>query len=269
MKFAASNIALPAYDHLDFLPQLSEMGLAGLEVAPSRIWHETWHGLMPSDINRYRTAIDRAGLSVVGLHSLFYDQQSLGLFSDGDLGQATLDYLVHLSLLCRDLGGQTLIYGGGRWRKTIPLPEAKKLAIKFFEELIPRIETHGTIFCFEPLGNNDSDFINSIKDSLELVNMINHPALKVQIDSKAMLESAELNATVFEEISNDLVHVHVNEPDLGILGSSGKIDNQAIADNLRAIDYKGFVSIEQRMVDAEDPIGSLRKSVSVLKKYYK
>ena len=99
--------------------------------------------------------------------------------------------------------------------------------------------------------------------------MINHPALKVQIDSKAMLESAELNATVFEEISNDLVHVHVNEPDLGILGSSGKIDNQAIADNLRAIDYKGFVSIEQRMVDAEDPIGSLRKSVSVLKKYYK
>ena len=90
------------------------MGLTGLEVAPSRVWEDSWLGLSPNVAEIYRSEVEQVGLTVVGLHSLFYDQPQLGLFRFGDNRVRTLDFLEHLSKLCRDLGGTTLIYGGGR-----------------------------------------------------------------------------------------------------------------------------------------------------------
>ena len=56
-----------------------------------------------SDVQTYRRLVEDAGLQVAGLHSLFYDQPDLGLFKDSDTRIATLDFLRHLSEVCRDL----------------------------------------------------------------------------------------------------------------------------------------------------------------------
>ena len=49
MKLSISNIALPAFEHDDFLPRLAMLGLSGLEVAPSRRWRNTWQELRATD----------------------------------------------------------------------------------------------------------------------------------------------------------------------------------------------------------------------------
>ena len=100
------------------------MGFTGLEVAPSRQWQDTWRGLSASAVKTYRCEIEAAGLCCVGLHSLFYDHPHLGLFRDPDSRKKSLDFLVHLSGVCRDLGGRTLIWGGGRNRGDVPLADA-------------------------------------------------------------------------------------------------------------------------------------------------
>ncbi len=76
---AVSNIALPAYDHEAELGRLRELGIEGLEVAPSRVWPDTWRGLKPADVAAYRRAVTDAGLRVVGLHSLLFDHPDMGL----------------------------------------------------------------------------------------------------------------------------------------------------------------------------------------------
>src|SRR4051812_18082931 len=111
MRLSISNIALTAFDHLAELSALPALGLSGLEVAPSRVWQDTWHGLKAADVAAYRRNVESAGLRVVGLHSLFWDQRELGLFRDQDTRGRTIDFLAHLSGVCRDLGGRTLIYG--------------------------------------------------------------------------------------------------------------------------------------------------------------
>ena len=113
IKFSISNIALPAFDHADDFGRLVEFGLDGIEVAPSRVWRDTWRGLTTVEVTDYRRRVENAGLSVVGLHSLFYDQPDLGLFKAPRERAESLDFLEHLSKVCRDLGGKTLIYGGG------------------------------------------------------------------------------------------------------------------------------------------------------------
>ena len=75
MKLAASNIALPAFNHAAELNYLPDMGLSGLEVAPSRVWKETGIGLTAQMVSQYRKIAEAAGLEVVGLHYLLFDQQ--------------------------------------------------------------------------------------------------------------------------------------------------------------------------------------------------
>jgi sugar phosphate isomerase/epimerase len=268
VKFAVSNIALAVYDHADDFGPLADIGLSGLEVAPSRVWRDTWAGLTGGAVADYHRAIEAAGLSVVGLHSLFFDHPELGLFKDQAARAASLDFLEHLSGVCRDLGGRTLIYGGGRNRGTLSAGDARTEAIDFFGELSKRMEAHGTCFCFEPLGPADSDFINSAFESLDIVNEVASPTLAVQLDAKALVENDEAEADTFRAVAGKLVHFHANEPGLGILGSSGTVDHAALGAMLRDIGYGGFVSIEQRMIDAGDPLAAIRQSAQHLKECY-
>jgi sugar phosphate isomerase/epimerase len=267
-RFAVSNIALPAFDHTSDLDGVAELGLEAIEVAPSRIWRDTWHGLTAGEVSDYRRRIESAGLGVVGLHSLFYDQPALGLFKEPALRAETLDFLEHLSKVCRDLSGRTLIYGGGRRRGDLPEDEARAEAVDFFGELTARVENHGTCFCFEPLGPDDTDFINSALESLAIVQEVASPALALQLDAKALVENGEATPELFREVADQLVHFHANEPGLGVLGVSEKVDHAAFGSMLREIGYEGYVSIEQRMANEKNPLSDVRKSAEILKASY-
>lgn len=267
-KFSVSNIGLPAFQHEPELRQLAVLGLHGVEVAPSRVWADTWKGLAPSDVAAYRKCVEQAGLVIVGLHSLFFDHPELGLFADAQSRAAALDFLVHLSGVCRDLGGHTLIYGGGRKRGPVPADDAREIALDFLGTYTCRTEAHGTCLCFEPLGPEDSDFINSAYDSLYLVRTLNHPAFRLQLDAKALVANNEVNETVFDDCAPDLVHFHANEPGLAVLGSSGTVDHSFMGEQLRRTGYDGFVSIEQRMLNDADPLSDIAQSADVLRSAY-
>lgn len=268
MRPAVSNIALPPYDHTSDLDGVADLGIEAIEVAPSRVWRDTWYGLTTVEVSDYRRRIESAGLGVVGLHSLFYDRPELGLFKEPAVRAQSLDFLEHLSKVCRDLGGRTLIYGGGRRRGKLSEDEARTEAVDFFGELTVRVENHGTCFCFEPLGLDDSDFINSGLESLAIVREVASPALAVQLDTKALVENGEATPELFREVADYLVHFHANEPGLGVLGSTGQVDHAHMGRLLREVGYDGYVSIEQRMVNGSDPLADIAKSVQHLKECY-
>ena len=267
-KFAISNIALTPLAHSDELQVLSELGFTGLEVAPSRVWQDTWHGLTPAMVESYRRDVEAAGLNVLGLHSLLFDQKDLGLFSDAAGRARVLDYMTHLSAVCRDLGGHTLIWGAGRWRHGRSPDDADAYVIDFFQNLDVRIKEHGTCFCFEPLGPKDSDFLNSVVDAKKLVETLALPSIGLHLDAKGIAENAEMTADIAELAIPYLKHIHVNEPGLGILGSTGEIDHAGFAKILKNVGYDKFIAIEQRMLDATDALGPVRQAAAYLSSVY-
>jgi sugar phosphate isomerase/epimerase len=238
-------------------------------VAPSRVWRDTWRGLGAAEVTAYRKAVEGAGLRVVGLHSLLYDQPGLDLFGAKDQRRQTMEFMEHLSRICRDLGGRTLIWGAGRKRGSLPLDDATRAAAGFFRELCPRIADHGTCFCFEPLSADDADFINSALDALQIVLAVDHPALQVQLDAKALVANGEAELATFRAVAPHLVHFHANEPDLGVLGTSGSVDHGLLGRFLNQVGYGGCVSIEQRMGNGADPIADVASSAAVLMEHYR
>lgn len=271
VRFAVSNIALTAFDHGAQLDSLPGLGIEGLEVAPSRVWRDTWRGLDRNQVARYRRRVEGAGLAVVGLHSLFFDHPKLGLFKDAAARAESLEFLTHLSGVCRDLGGRTLIYGSApaRRRGDLPLEDAYAEAIDFLFALTARTDGHGTCFCFEPLGPDETDFINSARDALRVVEAVGSPSLKMQLDAKALLANDEIDEATFQAAAPHLVHFHANDPGLAVLGSTGALDHAEVGRLLKAVGYEGFVSIEQRLFNEDDPLADVARSAQVLERCYR
>jgi len=269
MKPAISNISLPPYDHTRELSAIRELGFLGIEIAPSRVWTQT-ENVRFSQIESYRQSVENAGLKVIGLHSLFFDQPDKGLFLGEEVRNKTMDYLVHLSSLCADLGGKTLVFGSppARRRNGLSVDEADKLTISFFEALAERISSHGTCFVIEALGESESDYINSAAHALRITKSVNRKELRGHLDAKALTEADEVRPEIFECAAPFLEHYHANDPGLGVLGGSGEIDHFLLGNLLKNIGYKGFVSAEQRMISESDPIDSAKASYLVLKRHY-
>lgn len=269
MMYAISNIALPQYAHTSELIELGALGFAGLEVAPSRVWQDTWHGLNPRDVEQYRADAAVADLEIVGFHSLLFDQPDLALCETPEKRKCLLEYFVHLSGLCRDLGGRTLVWGGGRKRGAMSADDAHAIAIDFFGDLADRTADHGTAYCLEPLTPADTDFIHSVRECQNVVDAVGRPGLKVQIDVKALAGNNELTPDVFAAVAHNLVHCHANEPGFEILGSSGRVDHALAGTCLRGISYEGYIALEQKMVDPDDVFGPIRQSLKVLQEAYR
>ena len=120
----------------------------------------------------------------------------------------------------------------------------------------------------EPLGPNDTDFVNSAIESLRIVREINSPGVRVQLDAKALVENHEAKLETFKAVSEELVHFHANEPDLITLGASGEIDHVELGSMLNQIGYSGFISIEQKLQNEKAPMPDSEKSIKVLKSSY-
>lgn len=268
MKLALSNIALPAFDHSSLFPAVAALGYQGIEVAPSRVWRDTVTGPTHVEIETYRRAVEGAGLEVVGLHSLLFGLPDLGIFINAATRARTLDYLVHLSKMCRDLGGRTMIFGGGRRRGAVPAEEAWVIGRDFAAELCHRIAPHGTIFCFEPLGPKDSDFINTVAEAVAMAEAVDSPAMRVQLDAKALAQNDEMNAQTISLAVPYLVHAHANELDLGALAEGQGVEHATFGRLLRKAGYDGYVTAEQRMLDENTPLVAAAQSAEILRQAY-
>jgi len=246
MKFAASTVSLPAFDHLDLLPALRPLGLTGLEVVAARTWRDGGRNLSARDVASYRYAVDQAGLEIIGLDGLLADHPELGLFKSPEALAQTADVLVYLSSVCRDLGGRTLIWGGERWRGDLTPEAAWETCRGFLEALLPRIEGHGTVLCFSPLSSASADFCKTARECRLLVNHLDHPSFGLHMSAAVQAANLDTGHAPFSAVRDRLDHFHADEPGLAILGTSGVVDHRDCRRHLAAISYRQWVTLRQR-----------------------
>lgn len=266
MKLAAANLALPAADQLAWLPRLAELGIAGLEIVPDHAWTDTWHGLDAAAVERYRRAAARAGLAVVGLSGLFDGRPELDLLAEDASAKWAEAQLVHLSAVCRDLGGRTLTLGVGRRRGGLAKPRAWTRLAAAVERVLARIEDHGTVLCLAPMAPAAGEFCHTAQECRMLANAIDHPALGLQLNAHALMANGESGHAVFAAIYGRLDLFVADEPGLAPLGASGLIDHPALRRHLAASRYDGWLVIEQAAGAA--PLATLAAALELYDRVY-
>ncbi len=246
MKYAICNEVYGDLSLAEACQRACMAGYTGIEIAPFTLGQSIFE-IGPDRRRQLRDAVHRSGLEMVGLHWLLAGTQGLHLTSsDADVQQRTLEYLAELARLCRDLEGNILVLGSPQHRSLtagMTWEQGKAIAVSLLKRLIPLLEDCQVTLAIEPLGPEETDFINTAEEAIELIDELDCQLVRLQLDVKAMSTERLSIAEIVRDSADWLVHFHANDPNRRGPGM-GQVDFEPILKTLQQVDYPGWISVE-------------------------
>nr|WP_246663563.1 sugar phosphate isomerase/epimerase family protein [Phyllobacterium endophyticum] len=240
MQYARPFIA----EHFHLFKKMRELGFDFVELLvpePGEI-----------DLAEARRALDDAGLGVV-LAARVNLQRNLSSH-EKDAHRAGIDYLRYTADCAAELGatvvggpltGNPLVFAG---RAPVPVTEGERLARKDrcvagLKEAGDHAAKAGILLAVEPLNRFESDVLCTTQQAKELLDAVDHPAVKLMLDTFHMhMEEASIPEAI-RLGGEHLVHFQANENHRGFPGT-GSTDWVAVCRALHEVHYKGPVSLE-------------------------
>jgi sugar phosphate isomerase/epimerase len=246
MRYAICNETFEGWDHARVCRFVAELGYTGLEIAPFTL-APLITTVSGEERRRLRGQAEEQGLTILGLHWLLAKTEGFHLTSASEaVRKRTADYLIELARCCRDLGGEVLVFGSPAQRR-IPAgttrEQATEYAVDTFRRALPAIADCGVKLCLEPLTAQETDFINSAAEAVEILDRLDHPNVLLHLDVKAMAAESEPTPALIRRYAGRMGHFHANDPNQRGPGF-GATDFVPIFQALRDSGYGGWVSVE-------------------------
>jgi sugar phosphate isomerase/epimerase len=165
---------------------------------------------------------------------------------DTEVRRKTADYLKELARLCVDLGGKVMVFGSPQQRNLLPgvSPEqGMEYAAAVLRTVLPTLEANEVVVALEPLGPQETNFLVTTAEAVELAERIGSPQVRLHLDCKAMATESTPPAELIRKYHQLTAHFHANDPNRQGPGM-GQLDMRPILEALGEVDYRGWVSVE-------------------------
>lgn len=268
MRLAVSQLAWPPELEPAAADLLVELGVEGVEVAPTKIRPRPLE-ITQAEASSYRRGWERRGLAIVAMQSLLFERPDLCLFQDAGREGQTEEYLRGMLRLAGWLGARAVVLGSPRNRTLGSLPRSTAWcrAVVLFGRLAEIARQHQTVLCLEPNPvEYGCDFITRASEGLELVRAVGDPGFALHLDAGGMTLSQDPVEAVFRQAGGWWRHFHVSEPFLGPVGP-GRTDHRRFAAALRDCGYDQWISIEMKPVPG-DALAALGDAVTYTQRTY-
>jgi len=247
MRFAICNELFEGWPQHRVFQYCAEVGYDGVEIAPFTL-AEDIRSLPASRVGELRRAAETAGIAIVGLHWLLKSPPGLSINGpDAAARENTRDLMFALIRLCRELGGEVLVFGSPGQRSigaSDRYEAAWSRSIEMFRICGEEAERRGAVIALEPLTTRETNFLTTAAETVRLINAVACPAVRLHLDVKAMVGGEQRPpAQVIAECREHLAHFHANDANLRGPGF-GETDFAPIAKALHEIGYRGYVSVE-------------------------
>jgi D-psicose/D-tagatose/L-ribulose 3-epimerase len=175
-------------------------------------------------------------------------------------------YLARAFTLAERVGIGTVVFGSGKSR-SFPAGFAREEALRQLAEFGRRAATearkHHVTIALEPLGTDETNTVNSVREAVDLARAVGNPSFGVAIDYYHLTLAHEDPAAVVEA-RDRLQHVRIANPaGRAFPLAAGESNYAAFFAVLRKIGYRGAIGIEARTgsVSSEGPrsLAFLRK----------
>ncbi|MGQ9913779.1 MAG: sugar phosphate isomerase/epimerase family protein [Thermogutta sp.] len=246
MRFAICNETFTDVSLEAGFETAAELGYEGVELAPFTLAPYITE-VSPARRAEIRKTIESLGLKTVGLHWLLAKTEGYHLTSpDVMIRRRTTEYLLELIRACAELGGNVLVFGSPQQRSILPgvdRRQAEDYAVEVLGGLRKELERTGVILAMEPLSPQETNFLNTAEETVQLLRRLGSPHIKLHLDCKAMSAESVPIPELLRRHRGDVAHFHANDPNRQGPGF-GALDFIPIFRALRAIDYRGWVSVE-------------------------
>jgi len=132
-------------------------------------------------------------------------------------------------------------------RANLEPEEARKeqweTAVKNLKEICKYAEDKGVFIALEPLNRFETDFINTCRQAVDIIEDVGSDMLKIHLDTFHMNIEEKSSKQAILDAGELLYHFHASENDRGAPGT-GQVHWGEIASSLEDIDYDRYVVIE-------------------------
>jgi sugar phosphate isomerase/epimerase len=269
MKIAISNIAWESSENDRVAEIMVARKIHGVEIAPTKVWPD----LSIADNERvidYRRWWEGRSIRIVALQSLLFGRPELNLFGNADVRRRMLDHLSAAIRIASLVGAKVLVFGSPKNRRMGDLAPlaAVDLAVEFFSDLATMAHASGVTVGLEANpATYGCDFVCTSQQALHLVKRVAHPGFRIHLDTAILAMTGEIFEEALGACCEYLVHVHVSEPMLGVVGEGG-VDHTRMARALRSIGYEQWLSIEMRSGSRVDNTIAVESALEFVNRIY-
>ena len=178
MKFAICNETFQDWPFERAFAFAADCGYTGIEIAPFTMARDATQ-IPPGRRDEVRRQADAAGLEVVGLHWLLAKTEGFHLTSP-DRGVRPQDgrLSARVGASVPDLGGKVMVFGSPQQRNLLPgvsREQAMEYAAEVFRGVVPTLEANDVVVALEPLGPQETNFLVTTAETVELAERIGSP----------------------------------------------------------------------------------------------
>ncbi len=241
MYLSISNIAWGAENDNRMYSLMQKYGFTGLEIAPTRIFPENpYYRLKEAEVWSKKLDSDY-GLVVPSIQSIWFGRTEK-LFGSEDERAALAEYTKKAIDFAAAIGCENLVFGCPK-NRYIPDDANIEIAVAFFKTVGDYAAERGTVIGMEAnptiYGTN---FINDTVSALELINQVNSPGFRLNLDVGTMVQNNESVNELIGQVKF-INHVHISEPGLKSIEERTIIHTE-LKRLLKDEGYNGFISIE-------------------------
>ncbi|HEO71391.1 MAG TPA: sugar phosphate isomerase/epimerase [Candidatus Hydrogenedentes bacterium] len=222
---------------LDLVPKVADFGYDGVEILFGDL-----DILAPAET---RKACEAAGMGMTACAVMTSGENISS--PDADVRKSGVARLKRIVDITAEMGGDAVggpLYAPVRELTGKPRTDDEwKWAAEGLRAAAEHAERTGIILAIEPLNRFETHVINTVLDGAKLVREVDHPNLKIQVDTfHANIEDKDTAAAI-REAGSAVGHFHASESDRGVPGT-GQVRWKECFSALRDINYTGWVTIE-------------------------
>lgn len=228
---------------------ISDAGYTGVEIAPFTLVKESVNELNATQRQELVQVMDDYGLENVGLHWLLAPPPEGLHFTTPDeaVRAASVQYLADLVDFCADTRGKVMIFGSPNQRNTvgISVDEAKKYFAEGLSLVADHAQERDVKILVETLDSSQTDVVNTMAESLDIVNRVSHPAIGTMFDYHNTLDETDSLEKLVRDYFEHIEHIQIQELDGRHLGTGDS--RTSFVDSfkaLRELQYNKWISLE-------------------------
>jgi D-psicose/D-tagatose/L-ribulose 3-epimerase len=250
-RYAICNESMKGMSWAEQCALAAEAGFNGIEIAPFTLVKEGVQEINKQQRKEMVKALRQNGLRCAGLHWLLV-APPIGLHcttNDDAVRNRTWQYIEHLIDFCSDMEAEVMVFGSPKQRSARDAGISVAEAIKRLQDGLARVAPHakkaGVKILLESLDHNQTDVINTLSQTLDVVKSVNHPAIQTMFDFHNTVDETEPFDVLIRTYYSYINHVHVQEMDGKYMGTgTGSKQYIKAFQTLKDLKYKKWISLE-------------------------
>lgn len=241
--YSSFPVWVPAYPLSEVIERIARIGYDGIEIGAASP-HAFPDYLGPERRREIRAMLEANGLALSSMLPAPGGGPGYNVASPlEEERKAAVEQYKKVADLCADLGGSTLLYVAG-WQI---FGTDRKQALEWSRSALAEVADHalerGVTVVIEPTSA-DSNLIDSCDDAIALKDAVGRANVKLMFDTYHVIYRNEVASDYIRRMGADLHHIHLADAQRRAPSESGRADYQAIITGLKAIDFKGYVTME-------------------------